>query len=95
MRQRGCRRELELHPCVQVKYNIFERKPEKSGLLKACKDLGVTLVAHSPLQRGLLTGALDSTVPAHVRHVHCRCHHLVLRGRPCLQAGLWRRGRRS
>ena len=44
-------------PSWQVKYNVFERGPEKSGLLQACKDLGVTLVAHSPLQRGLLTGA--------------------------------------
>ncbi|KAK9905483.1 hypothetical protein WJX75_000705 [Coccomyxa subellipsoidea] len=40
----------------QVKYNIFERKPEKTGLIQLCRDLKVTLVAHSPLQQGLLTG---------------------------------------
>ena len=55
---------------MQVKYNIFERKAEKSGLLGACKDLGVTLVAHSPLQRGLLTGAMGSDVPAYMHAVH-------------------------
>ncbi|BDA47314.1 Uncharacterized oxidoreductase At1g06690, chloroplastic [Coccomyxa sp. Obi] len=40
----------------QVKYNVFERKAEKTGLLQLCKDLNVTVVAHSPLQQGLLTG---------------------------------------
>lgn len=44
----------------QVKYSVFDRGPEKSGLLQACKDLGVTLIAHSPLQRGLLTGEVAS-----------------------------------
>ena len=39
-----------------MKYNVFERGVEKDGTLQACKDLGVTLVAHSPLQQGLLTG---------------------------------------
>lgn len=46
----------------QVKYNIFERKPEETGLIQLCRDLNVTLVAHSPLQQGLLTGVhLKST----------------------------------
>ncbi|CAK0783320.1 hypothetical protein CVIRNUC_006519 [Coccomyxa viridis] len=45
----------------QVKYNIFERGVEKDGTLQACRDMGITLVAHSPLQQGLLTGkALES-----------------------------------
>lgn len=39
----------------QVKYNVLERNPEKSGLLEKCQELGVTLVAHSPLQQGILT----------------------------------------
>lgn len=42
---------------MQVKYNVLERNPEKSGLLEKCQELGVTLVAHSPLQQGILTGA--------------------------------------
>ncbi|KAK9836118.1 hypothetical protein WJX81_002623 [Elliptochloris bilobata] len=40
----------------QVKYNLLERAPEKSGLLQRCADLNVTVVAHSPLSQGLLTG---------------------------------------
>jgi len=51
---KGCRK----NHAVQVKYNLFERKAEKIGLLQLCKDLNVTLVAHSPLQQGLLTGEL-------------------------------------
>lgn len=40
---------------VQVKYSVLDRKAEESGLLAACGQLGVTLVAHSPLEQGLLT----------------------------------------
>ena len=45
---------------AQVKYNLLERAPEKSGLLQRCADLNVTVVAHSPLSQGLLTGARPS-----------------------------------
>ena len=44
------------HCQMQVKYNIFERGVEKDGTLQACRDMGITVVAHSPLQQGLLTG---------------------------------------
>ena len=44
------------HRHMQVKYNIFERGVEKDGTLQACRDMGITMVAHSPLQQGLLTG---------------------------------------
>ena len=46
---------------LQVKYNVLDRAPEKSGLLQLCRDLDVALVAHSPLQQGLLTGAHAAT----------------------------------
>jgi len=41
--------------CNQVKYSLLDRKPEQSGLLKASRDLGISLVAHSPLEQGKLT----------------------------------------
>jgi len=47
---------------AQVKYNLLERAPERGGLLQRCADLDVTLVAHSPLSQGLLTGAAASAV---------------------------------
>ncbi|KAK9865638.1 hypothetical protein WJX84_007192 [Apatococcus fuscideae] len=39
----------------QVKYSMVDRSPETSGLLAKCKELDVTLIAHSPLSQGLLT----------------------------------------
>ena len=52
-----CAWSLAPTACVlQVKYNILATSPEKSGLLDKCQQLGVTLVAHSPLQQGILTG---------------------------------------
>jgi len=40
----------------QVEYSLLNRKVEKDGLLKLCQDLGVRLIAYSPLAMGLLTG---------------------------------------
>jgi len=40
----------------QVQYSLLDRKPDKSGLLAACQELGVTLIAYSPLAKGMLTG---------------------------------------
>jgi aryl-alcohol dehydrogenase-like predicted oxidoreductase len=47
----------------QVLYNLTARKPEKDGLLKACQELGVTLIAYSPLAQGLLTGKYTTQHP--------------------------------
>lgn len=40
----------------QVEYSLLERSPERTGLLTACKELGVTLIAYSPLAKGVLSG---------------------------------------
>ncbi len=40
----------------QVQYSLMHRKIETNGVLQAAKDLGVTIVAYSPLARGLLSG---------------------------------------
>jgi len=40
----------------QVHYSLLNRSAEKSGLLARCKELGVRLIAYSPLEQGLLTG---------------------------------------
>lgn len=40
----------------QVKYSLLDREIEKNGVLDAAEDLGVTIIAYSPLARGLLTG---------------------------------------
>lgn len=40
----------------QVSFSLLNRRPETTGLLEACRDLNVTLIAYSPLAQGLLTG---------------------------------------
>jgi aryl-alcohol dehydrogenase-like predicted oxidoreductase len=40
----------------QVHYSLLHRAPEVDGVLDACRALGVTLLAYSPLEQGLLTG---------------------------------------
>lgn len=40
----------------QVKYSLLNRHPEKSGLVDLCKKLEITIIAYSPLEKGMLTG---------------------------------------
>lgn len=40
----------------QVEYSLLDRHIEKDGLLLASRDLGVRLIAYSPLGSGVLTG---------------------------------------
>jgi aryl-alcohol dehydrogenase-like predicted oxidoreductase len=40
----------------QVEYSLLHRQPEVNGVLDACRELGVTLIAYTPLAGGLLTG---------------------------------------
>lgn len=40
----------------QVEYSLLHRKPEVDGVLDACRELGITLIAYSPLAGGMLTG---------------------------------------
>jgi aryl-alcohol dehydrogenase-like predicted oxidoreductase len=44
----------------QVHYSLLHRAPEVDGVLDACRELGVTLLAYSPLEQGLLCGTYDS-----------------------------------
>ncbi len=40
----------------QIQYSLLHRQPETNGTLASCRDLGVTVLAYSPLAQGLLTG---------------------------------------
>ncbi|MCL4270825.1 MAG: aldo/keto reductase [Anaerolineales bacterium] len=40
----------------QVHYSLLSREVEKNGTLARCKELGIRLIAYSPLEQGLLTG---------------------------------------
>lgn len=51
------RRAAKIHPiaAVQSEYSIFSRDIE-ADVIPACLEVGATLVAYSPLGRGMLTG---------------------------------------
>jgi aryl-alcohol dehydrogenase-like predicted oxidoreductase len=47
----------------QVEYSLIHRKPEVEGLLQACQELNITLLAYSPLGKGILTGKYTPESP--------------------------------
>jgi aryl-alcohol dehydrogenase-like predicted oxidoreductase len=40
----------------QVEYHLLERRIEKNGLMEKCDELGIKIIAYSPLAMGMLTG---------------------------------------
>jgi aryl-alcohol dehydrogenase-like predicted oxidoreductase len=47
----------------QVEYHLLNRKIEKNGLLDVCHELGISLIAYSPLGQGMLTGKYSPNNP--------------------------------
>ncbi|MDF2193284.1 aldo/keto reductase [Paraflavitalea sp. CAU 1676] len=54
------RKAHAIHPltAVQSEYSLFERSIEEQGIPDTLRELGIGLVAYSPLGRGFLTGEL-------------------------------------
>jgi aryl-alcohol dehydrogenase-like predicted oxidoreductase len=52
-----------VHPiaAVQMEYSLFTREVVEGEMLDTCRELGVAVVAYSPVGRGLLTGAVTSS----------------------------------
>lgn len=59
------RRAAKIHPiaAVQSEYSLFSRDIE-AEVIPACLDVGASLVAYSPLGRGMLTGRYKTDTPA-------------------------------
>src|SRR5690349_18742918 len=47
----------------QVHYSLLNRTVEKNGILTRCKELGIRLIAYSPIEKGLLSGKYSSDAP--------------------------------
>src|SRR5260221_1152697 len=47
----------------QLHYSLLNRENEKNGTLARCKELGIRLIAYSPLEKGLLTGKYNASNP--------------------------------
>ena len=40
----------------QVRFHLLDRSIEKNGILETAKELGITIIAYSPLAQGILSG---------------------------------------
>ncbi len=80
------RRAQAVHPvaAMQTEYSLWTRNPE-IAVLNACRDLGTTFVAFSPVGRGVLAGGV--TDPATLPEKDLR------RGMPRFDAEHWPRNR--
>jgi len=47
----------------QVHYSLLNRTVEKDGTLARCKELGIRLIAYSPIEKGLLSGKYSPENP--------------------------------
>ena len=73
----------------QVRYSLITRKIERNGILDTARQLGVTILAYSPLAQGLLTGKytadhqpsgarkLDSRFSKRGLEKNCPSHHIA------------------
>ena len=47
----------------QVHYSLLNRTVERNGILARCKELGIRLIAYSPIEKGLLSGKYNADSP--------------------------------
>ena len=47
----------------QIEYHLLQRKVEKEGLLDQCRQLGIRVIAYSPLAMGVLSGKYSAENP--------------------------------
>jgi aryl-alcohol dehydrogenase-like predicted oxidoreductase len=53
---------------IEIGYSLLDRRVETNGILDACRELGVTIIAYQPLASGALTGKYaDGTRPTGLR----------------------------
>jgi aryl-alcohol dehydrogenase-like predicted oxidoreductase len=57
----------------QVQYSLLKRKIEVNGVLETAKELGITIIAYSPLAQGLVTGKFHEN-PDLLKNVGFRKH---------------------
>jgi aryl-alcohol dehydrogenase-like predicted oxidoreductase len=58
LRERGLRLATN-----QVEFSLLRTRPERSGLLQCCAELGVVVLAYSPIGQGRLTGKYSPANP--------------------------------
>lgn len=56
----------------EVHYSLLHRQPEANGVLEACRELNVALIAYRPLEGGLLKVQAPASKPAPTSSSHAR-----------------------
>jgi aryl-alcohol dehydrogenase-like predicted oxidoreductase len=51
----------------QVRYSMLDRRIEHNGVLQTAQELGITIIAYSPLSQGILTGKFHGDSEARAR----------------------------
>lgn len=52
----------------QVKYSLLDRRIEQNGIMETAKELGIAIIAYSPLEQGILSGKFHKN-PALVKGI--------------------------
>ncbi|KAM5462357.1 putative pyridoxine 4-dehydrogenase [Microsporum audouinii] len=62
VRAETIRRAAKVAPiaAVEIELSLWSTGPTKNGILDACREFGIPVVAYSPLGRGFLTGLIKS-----------------------------------
>ena len=47
----------------QLKYSLLDRHIERDGTMQTCRELGVSVIAYSPIEMGVLTGKYTAQNP--------------------------------
>ena len=68
----------------QVEYSLLNRKVEKNGLIQHCRELGVTVIAYSPMAKGVLTGKYSARNPLPGFRAATYTHGLLVKVQPLL-----------
>ena len=55
----------------QVRYSLLDRKIETNGIMDTAKELGISIIAYSPLAQGLVTGKFHDN-PALIKNLGYR-----------------------
>jgi aryl-alcohol dehydrogenase-like predicted oxidoreductase len=68
----------------QVEYSLLNRRVEKDGLIQHCRELGITIIAYSPMAKGVLTGKYTPQNPPRGFRATTYTHGLLVKVQPLI-----------
>ncbi len=68
----------------QVKYSLLDRRIERNGVMDTCRELGITVIAYSPIEMGVLSGKYSAQNPLPGLRSRRYSHDYLTRVQPLL-----------